>query len=172
MRQLAESKATIQVRAAIKDQYHAALAMLRDAILVCPDALWVAGKEPRSFWRIAYHALFYTLWYLHPNIKRSHRWEAERKGCESLAAKPSKKNSIPYSKEELLEFWSLVDGFVDGAVDAMNLEAPGSGFWWYKMPKLNHQFVNIRHIQQHTGQLCELLHTLDIDTRWLGGRPV
>jgi len=36
------------------------------------------------------------------------------------------------------------------------------------MPKLEHQLMNIRHLQQHTGQLAELLNQVEVDTAWFG----
>jgi hypothetical protein len=48
---------------------------------------------------------------------------------------------------------------VDGAVDAMNLTARHSGFGWYPIPKLEHQLVNIRHVQYHEAQLADRLRT-------------
>ena len=38
------------LKPALKGQYHAALDMLKGAIEECPDALWVGGVPPRSFW--------------------------------------------------------------------------------------------------------------------------
>ena len=51
----------MDVRAALKSQYHGAFRMLRECVDVCPDALWTAGKFPREFWKIAYHAAFLAL---------------------------------------------------------------------------------------------------------------
>jgi len=34
-------------------------------------------------------------------------------------------------------------------VAGLDLSAPQCGFPWYKMPTLEHQIVNIRHIQHH-----------------------
>ena len=36
------------VRAALKTQYHAALAMLRQAIELCPDAIWRSDEHRTS----------------------------------------------------------------------------------------------------------------------------
>ena len=43
---------------------------------------------------------------------------------------------------------------VDAAVYRLDLTAPESGFYWYRMSKLEHHLVNLRHIQHHTGQLA------------------
>jgi hypothetical protein len=40
------------------------------------------------------------------------------------------------------------------------------------MSKLEHQFVNIRHIQLHGAQLADRLRSAaDIGIKWVGGRP-
>ena len=50
----------------------------------------------------------------------------------------------------------------------MDLEAQ-SGFYWLPFGKLELQFYNIRHTQQHTGELCERLGaTGDIEVAWIG----
>ncbi len=61
---------------------------------------------------------------------------------------------------------------VDGAVDALDLHNPQCGFPWYKTSKLEHQMVNLRHLQHHAAQLADRLRAaLDIGIRWVGARP-
>jgi len=75
----------------------------------------------------------------------------------------------PYSKAQVLEYWSFVDHAVDGAVDLLDLESPESGFSWYTMSKLEHQLVNIRHVQHHSAQLADRLRSAaDIGITWVG----
>jgi hypothetical protein len=58
---------------------------------------------------------------------------------------------------------------VDAAVDALDLESGSSGFAWYPIPKLEHQLVNLRHIQHHTAQLADRLRAFaDIGVSWRG----
>ncbi|MEZ4615730.1 MAG: hypothetical protein R2867_09495 [Caldilineaceae bacterium] len=49
----------------IQSQFLAALAMLEQSVIRCPDALWDDPNDKTKFWHIAYHALFYTHLYLH-----------------------------------------------------------------------------------------------------------
>jgi len=52
-----------------------------------------------------------------------------------------------------------------------DLEAE-SGFYWLPFNKLELQFYNIRHIQQHTGELYERLGTrANIELDWVGMQP-
>jgi hypothetical protein len=50
----------MDIQAALKAQYHAAMAMLKQAIEQCPDELWNGPGQAVPFWRVAYHALFFA----------------------------------------------------------------------------------------------------------------
>jgi hypothetical protein len=78
-------------------------------------------------------------------------------------------DAAPYTKIELIEYLELVDARIDSQVDLIDLTSQESGFHWYKMPKLDHQIVNIRHIQEHAGQLRDRLLEAGFDPRWIGG---
>lgn len=155
------------LRDALKSQYHASLAMLRQTIEECPDHLWNSGNPPRQFWRLIYHTLFFTHLYLECSDKDFRQWEKHRDEVES-DAEGEKLDATPYSKAELLEYWELVDRRVNTQVDKIDLTSPESGIPWYKMPKLDHQIVNIRHIQEHAGQLRDRLLEAGIDQKWVG----
>ena len=50
----------------------------------------------------------------------------------------------------------------------VRLDAP-SGFEWLPFNKPELQFYNIRHIQHHTGELCERLGVMgEIEVPWIG----
>ena len=40
----------MDIRPILKSQYHAALAMLGDAVRACPDDLWTDAAYPNRFW--------------------------------------------------------------------------------------------------------------------------
>ena len=164
----------MNIKGALKGQYHASLAMLRQSIELCPDDLWLAGVHPRSYWRIAYHALFYAHLYLVQDEAAFQQWEKHREGCDWLWEDDNEKAPVfePYSKPEILEYLDKVDGMVDEVIDALDLERADTGFPWYKnMTKLDHEIMSLRHIQGHVGQLSELLMARGIDTDWMGKRP-
>lgn len=153
------------LRPALKGQYHAALDMLKGAIEGCPDALWESGTPPRNFWRIVYHTLFYTHLYLQVRYEAFVPWEKHR---EEVEGDPhcERTDATPYSRAEMLAYWQLVDAMVDLQLDKIDLNAPESGFDWYRIPKLDHVILNIRHIQQHAGQLSDRLLEAGIDQNW------
>jgi hypothetical protein len=58
---------------------------------------------------------------------------------------------------------------VDEWFDALDLDADASGFPWYRTSKLDHQIVNIRHIQHHAAQLADRLRAYsNVGTKWAG----
>src|SRR4030042_1878081 len=99
----------MDMRKVIKSQYHASLDMMRQAIVKCPDALWVSTEPKNHYWRIAFHALFYTHLYLQTTEGDFVRWSKHRDEGQFLGALPwpphaEPKISRPYDKEELLEY--------------------------------------------------------------------
>ncbi|MGC4045161.1 MAG: hypothetical protein QM758_15325 [Armatimonas sp.] len=159
----------MDIKPALKSQYGAGLAMLRQAIERCPDTTWIAGTHPRNFWRIAYHAIFYTHLYLASDLASFQAWEKHRDSVRYLWGMPDMEP--PYTQAELLEYLDWLIAALPPFVDSLNLDATETGFDWYpNMGKLEHQFVNIRHLQGHVGQLSELLMAQEIYTDWVGNR--
>jgi DinB superfamily len=167
------------LRAMLKSQYHAALAMLRDAVERCPDEVWLDTRPRNAFWQVAYHALFFADFYLLRSPEAFQPWEGHQANVQNpngIAGPPNPSSSLPllpepYTKAQVLAYWALCDAAVDPRVDALDLASPESGFYWYKIPKLEHQLVNLRHIQHHTGQLVDRLRgDADIGIRWVGSR--
>jgi len=157
------------VKETIKSQYYASLEMLKQAIEECPEALWVDPEYPSPFWRIAYHVLVYAHFYLQPSEQDFVPWEkyqAQYRFLGSDAGEPEA--GEPYSKKEILAFHRLCCEQVEEQVTAVDLDAE-SGFHWLPFDKLELQFYNIRHIQQHTGELYERLGAAGgPELRWVG----
>ena len=142
----------------IQSQYLAALAMLKQVIVMCPEALWKAPGDTFKFWSKSYHVLFYLHLYLQDAEKDFVPWEKHH----------DPDGDEPFTKDEVLEYLAFVEKHVVERVPETNLEAE-SGFHWYPVNKLELQFINIRHIQQHTGELYETLGTREnIELDWIG----
>lgn len=149
----------------LKRQYHASLAMLRDAIERCPEDEWLRRDRKNAFWQVAYHVLFYTHLYLQPDEAAFRRWSEHRGENDGTGGEP-------YTKRQALDYWRFVDDMVDHAVDALDLNSPESGFWWYKMSKIEHQLVNLRHVQHHGAQLADRLRmAADVGVEWVSSAP-
>lgn len=162
------------VKNALGGQYHAGFAMLRQAIEACSPTLWVAGAHPRSFWRIAYHVLFYTHLYLMTEEAAFRCWSKHRDTVTSLWPEDKPPILEPYSKQEVLEYLNWIDANVDNWLELIDLDSPRSGFNWYKCSKLDHQLMNIRHLGTHVGQLSELIMAdpaVEIDWVSVGSQP-
>ena len=142
---------------AIQSQYLASLGMLKQVIVKCPEALWDAPGNQDKFWKKSYHALFYAHLYLQSAEKDFVQWEKHH----------DPDGEVPFTKDEVLEYLSFVENQVANRVPALQLEEE-SGFHWLPFNKLELQFYNIRHIQQHTGELYERLGTHEnIELAWV-----
>lgn len=164
----------MDIRLVLKSQYHAALKTLKAAIETCPDVMWAdPADEAPAFWRVAYHTLFFAHFYLQQNKDVFKRWERHRAEAEMFAVPwenfRAPKPCGPYTKADLLEYWAIVDGAIDAGVDKLDLETAQCGFPWYKMGTLEHQIVNIRHIQHHAAILSgRLRREARIGIDWVG----
>lgn len=178
----------MSIKAALKEQYHAAIAMLRDCVEKCPEDLWVSPSRKdvdpddperfciRSFWRIAFHGIYFTHLYMPQSIQAfecpSGLAIGQRNEFAALWAEVEPmelpETCEPPTKGEFLEYIAHVDALVDPTVDGLDLDSPESGVPWYKnFPKLNHELLTLRHLQGHVGQLSELLMAREIDTDWV-----
>jgi hypothetical protein len=145
----------------IQSQYLAALAMFEQVIVKCPETIWNTPGAKDKFWEKAYHTLFYVHLYLQDKEDDFVPWEKQHEEEEET----------PYRKDEILEYLALVRVMVRERVPLIDLEVD-SGFYWLPFSKLELQFYNIRHIQQHTGELYERLGTREnIELDWVGTGP-
>ena len=147
-------------RAALKSQYRAGLTTLRRAVVRCPANLWTSGTP--AFWHVAYHTAFYTHLYLHANEAAFRPWPQHRDEHQLLGSLPwppygPPRLGEPYTKAQVLEYIRACEAMVGPAVDALDLYSATSGFEWYPMSKLEHQIVNLRHIQHHAAVLATRL---------------
>jgi hypothetical protein len=159
----------------IRSQYLATLEMLKQAIEKCPDTMWDDSTDKNKFWHVAYHALFYTHLYLQDREDDFVPWAEHREDYNFLGALPWPPHrepliGVPYTQKQILAYCAICAQQVEERVDALDLEG-GSGVSWLPFGKLELQFYNIRHIQQHAGELMERLSTLaGVEVDWVGSR--
>lgn len=171
----------MDLRTALEEQLHAGLAMLRECVEKCPEDLWLEGKHPRTFWRIAFHAAFFThlglgqTYQTFPKPPESlavaSREEGDRLWTDPAYLEPYEmpEEVSPYSRQDILDYIDFVDSLVGPTIDTVDLDTDDSGFPWYEgTSKLSHELMNLRHIQGHVGQLSELLMARGIDIEWVG----
>jgi hypothetical protein len=166
-----------QVRSVLRNQYHASLAMLHTAVASCPDDTWYDTTPTNAFWQIAYHALFFAHLYLQPDEHAFRPWprhQSNTQNPDGIPGEPDPNSALPlvpnpYSKADVLDYWAFCDRQIDQWIDALDLSRADCGFHWYRVSKLEHQIVNIRHIQHHTAQLADRLRAAHgIGVRWAG----
>ncbi len=149
----------MDIKPVLQSQYLAALTMLGEAVEKCPSFVWDAPGDKFKFWSKAYHALYFAHLYLQDAKEDFVEWEKHH----------DPDGDVPFLKEEVLEYLSFVKKQVIERVHALDLESADSGFHWYPVNKLEMQFINIRHIQQHAGELYECLGTREnIELGWAG----
>lgn len=162
----------MNIKHAINSQYHAALDMLEHAIQGCPDDLWDSGAYKNRSWNIVIHVLFYTHFYLQPSeadfVPMAGSNIEYRKLGEYSNVDADGKVPDANSKAQLLDYLALCREEADKQIPLLDLDAP-SGFEWIPFNKLELQFYNIRHIQQHTGELSERLGAQgEVEVPWVG----
>jgi pimeloyl-ACP methyl ester carboxylesterase len=151
----------------LRSQYHAALAMLRQAVERCPPALWESREAGEPLWQIAYHALFYTHLYLHDSLESFSAWERHREAYLFSETPPETPVDAP-DRALLLAYLDFCARQVDARVPQDDLAA-ASGFHWLPWSRLELHLYTIRHLQQHIGELTERLGSrAQVSVAWVG----
>lgn len=149
----------MKIKPVLQSQYLSALAMLKQAIVQCPPAVWNDRQEKDKFWYVAYHTLRYAHQYLKATDKGYPRWEQ----------RPHSDPGVPFSKEQILVKLAQVERDVIEQVPLMNLDDK-TGATGALANKLELQIYNIRHIQQHTGELYQRLSATNAKLNWASRR--
>jgi hypothetical protein len=149
----------MNLRSVIQSQYLASLAMLKQAVVKCPPEAWDDPHDKDGFWFVAYHALRFAHQYLKAKEENYSRWEQ----------RPFSNPGKPFSKEEILERLVLVERDVVEQIPIMDLDAK-TGATGALANKFELQIYNIRHIQQHTGELYQKLSPYNLELEWASQR--
>ena len=166
----------MELRRALAGQFRAGLAMLRECVERCPDDLWesTVDKPPRTFWRIAYHAAFYTHFYLGQTQDHFSPWHKHVR--HAVMTFVDEGEELPpaetlYKQSDMIEYIDSLSAEIEALLAALDLDSPESGFPWYpNFPKLDHVFLTLRHLGVHVGQLQELLFARGIEPDWISRR--
>jgi hypothetical protein len=160
-------------------QFAAAIQMLRLAIEACPDELWDDRTDGSPFWHLAYHALFYTDFYLSDDEKtfeprdfhgdKAHFLPGDYKEFGGVVTTPDK----AFTRDQLLDYADHClrksQATFEKLTDERALER--CGFWWYELNLGEFLLNNLRHAQHHAGQLALLLRRrADVGIEWMGTR--
>ncbi len=159
----------MDIKTALKGQHRSAFAMLCQTIELCPDDLWYDERFTNQYMRSAFHALHFGHLYMMPCEKDFVPWEHARGTYWRLGRHEPDAQNPPYTQAELLQYADHIDTLIDDAIDRCDLDSDDCGFPWYKLSKMEHIMLNIRHIQHHAGQLADRLREQsDIGIGWRG----
>lgn len=167
------------VRQSLSRQFEAVLSKLDNTIVLCPDNLWHEPVGDYPFWQVSYHALFYLDYYLSPTEASFKPQDFHRVDYEHFGFNADGQPCVadkPYEKDVLLGYARHCRGKIGEIVQAETEEslAGPSGFWWYKIPRLEFLLVNIRHVHHHAAQLSiHLRKQAGIEVKWVssGWKP-
>jgi hypothetical protein len=149
----------------VQSQYLSALKMLKEVIVKCPPTAWNDPRDSDKTWFKVYHTLYWAHRYLGGPRRDSVPWKGRGKPNDWKGHRKLN-GGVPISKKELLEYLGLVEQQVVERLRVNDFEAV-SGYTSSSMDRLEMQLVNIRHIQQHTGELYERLGVRqEITLRW------
>ena len=163
----------MDTKSALLSQYRATLQMLRRAIEAADEEIWTDPSYTNAFWHIAFHALFYTDFYLSRDEASFVPWAKHREEYPFLGPLPWPPHrppiiGEPYSRADLLEYERRILEGLEERVLSDDLDSP-SGFWWYPLKRLEFHMNNIRHTQHHAGQLIERIRQKrGIAVGWVG----
>jgi len=154
-------------------QFEAVLCKLHHTVVLCPEDKWDEPVGEYPFWHVVYHSLFYLDFYLTPSEAEFTERPFHRKDYEHFGfnadGQPCSADT-PYTKDEMLEYVQHCRAKISTVISAETEEtlAGSSGFWWYKIPRLEFHLNNIRHIQHHASQLSlHLRRAADIRVNWV-----
>ncbi|MBK8504854.1 MAG: hypothetical protein IPL46_23170 [Saprospiraceae bacterium] len=160
------------IKSALISQLRASLMMLQKGVVTCSDDLWVTDQYSNRTWQLVYHALFFTDLYLYQHLDERKRFYLHKKDYQNLGEANSKD---PYSKMEMAEYITYINDRIENAIDSLDLLGEDCGFYWYKVNKMEHQMVNLKHLQHHVAQLLERIRLhQDQGIGWIrdgGGDP-
>src|SRR6266700_3401300 len=160
-------------RAAIRQQFHAAIDMLDNAIKACPDSVWF-GQERSAFWYIAFHVLFFLDLYLSSEDESRFRPPSPFGLTELDDGVPPER---AYSKDELLGYLEHCRKKLDAVMAGMTEAwvANPCPFPYRAMSNGELLLYNMRHVQHHAAQLnMRLRQAIDSAPDWVskGGQSI
>jgi hypothetical protein len=161
-------------RALLWEQFGAAIDMLDNALVACPDSLWrqPLWRDPDAeFWYVAYHALFWLDLYLFGSgegFAPPPPFTLDE--LDPAGVVPSR----PYTKDELRTYLASTRQKCRTTLEALTDErarqhvdipwARGRGVSYVEL-----QLYNMRHVQEHAAQLSLLLgqHDIHAEKSWV-----
>jgi DinB superfamily len=151
----------------IWQQFGAAIDMLGNAMLACPDELWSDRSRQPEFWYVAYHTLFFL------DISLSGSVEGFAPPAPFTLDELDPAGVLPerpYTKDELQSYLAHGREKCRTTIEAMTDETARRicRFDWIELNAAELLLYNMRHVQHHAAQLNLILRqTIDSAPRWV-----
>jgi hypothetical protein len=148
-------------------QFGAAIDMLENAVVACPDELWGNRSEKPEFWYTVYHTLFWLDFYL------SESPEGFVPPVPFTLAEMDPAGLLPervYSKEEIINYLEHGRKKCQATIEALTDEKSLRRFEFGTLDISFTELVlyNMRHVQHHAAQLNLILRQkIDSAPRWV-----
>jgi hypothetical protein len=148
-------------------QFGAAIDMLENAMVACPDGVWGDRTQRPEFWYVVFHTLFFLDLYLSDSdvgFVPPAPFTLDEMAPEGLL--PDR----VYTKQELRSYLEHGRKKCQSTIAALTDEALRTrcGFDWLDLSVGEMLLYNIRHVQHHAGQLHLILRQqVDSAPRWV-----
>ena len=141
-----------KISTAIHEQYGAAIEMLENVIIKCPEEVWDDSRQGPPFWQVAYHTMFYLDWYLSSSKEERESFKPDYETeFRVLDSKPEgsldRKQILTYLMKIKLKAKRRLE-----TVTTKELKQPAF-FEWHGSSILSSLFYNLRHVMLHVGAL-------------------
>jgi hypothetical protein len=154
-------------KAVIWQQFGAAIEMLENAMLACPDELWGERSRKPEYWYLVYHTLFFLDLYLSDAV------EGFLPPAPFNLDEMDPAGILPervYSKSELQAYLEHGRRKCKATIEALTEDKAHKrcGFDWLDISIAELLLYNMRHVQHHAAQLNLILRqTIDSAPRWV-----
>jgi DinB superfamily len=148
-------------------QFGAAIDMLENALLACPDELWSDRSRQPEFWYVIYHTLFFLDLYLSGSVEGfTPPAPFTLEELDPAGLLPER----PYTKAELHSYLEHGREKCRATIEALTDEKARRTceFEWLDVNEAELLLYNMRHVQHHAAQLNLILRqTIDSAPRWV-----
>jgi hypothetical protein len=153
-------------RAILWQQFGAAIDMLENALIACPDELWSDRSQRPEFWYLVYHTLFFDL-YLSDSVEGfAPPAPFTLEELDPAGVPPARL----YTKDELQTYLEHGRKKCRVAIEALTDDDTRQrcGFEWIDASVTELLLYNMRHVQHHAAQLNLMLRqTIDSAPGWV-----